>query len=286
MEFFNDKFIYWATERDKIRERREAGLPREEWTEDHILKNYRFCNVSREDDRTTIWIKEHIRDPFDAHGDEQALFQSVALSRFLNLPESLGVLIQAGILEPGTPLDLHAAHDELDRHQKSHKDSRVFAPAYMVGAPDNPRTWKFGYDKFAYVCGVLNECKIPEHRETREGFVTELCKQFGFAEFMAGQIAADLAYTSVLRNASDHMTWSPRGPGAMRGMNGALGKPVDRKIPRQEYLEVGRAQFAALPKDLVEDRRLTLHDVASNVNCEVFKYLKGGGRRRLKDLKS
>jgi hypothetical protein len=283
MEFVDKRFIYWAAEREAVRQRRTAGYPREQWSVDPIFHENRFCNVAREDDRTTIWIKQNIRDPFDQAGDEFAMFQAIALSRFFNLPESLGKLIEEGVLTPNKKLDLHDVHEVISTHAASAKETRAFSPAYMVGAPDNHRTYEFGFDKPAYVCGVLNAVVMPTAR-TRQGFVEELCKQFGFAEFMSGQIAADLAYTSVLRDAPDHMTWAPRGPGAMRGMNRAIGQPIERKIPRDEYLAVGIAQMALLPPEIVEGRNLTLHDVASNVNCESFKYMRAAdgtrGRRK------
>jgi hypothetical protein len=277
----NDTFVYWATEREKIRQRRALNQPRETWTDDPIMRAYRFCNVSREDDRTTIWIKENVRDTYDQDGDEKQLFLAMAVCRFFNLPESLGLLVNEGILVPGKELDLHALHDCLQDYKDDDKKHRVFASAYMVGAPDNHRTYRFGTEKIAYVCGVLSDATPPEAR-TREGYVTELNKQFGFANFMSGQIAADMAYTFILKDAPDHMTWAPRGPGAVRGMNRALGRDKDKTMSQAEYVEVGKLQMSMLPKDLVEDRRLTLHDVASNVNCETDKYLRGGGTRRFK----
>jgi hypothetical protein len=91
---------------------------------------------------------------------------------------------------------------------------------------------------------------------------------------MSGQIAADAAYTSLLRDAPDHMTWAPYGPGAVRGMNRALGRPLGAKLSEPDYLLVAKMQMSMLPQEIVEERKLTLHDVASNVNCETDKYLR------------
>ena len=279
MEFQDDTFIYWSVERDKIRAAREAGKPRDEWTQDPILKEFSFCNVSREDDRTTRWVKENVRDPYDQDGDSYQLFLAMCVCRFFNLPESLNLLVKEGILQAGKALDLHALHDCLQDYKDESTSHRVFAAAYMVGAPDNHRTYAFGFEKIAYVCGVLNDAVLPDectrapHHRKRQFFVEELNKQFGFAEFMSGQVAADLAYTHVLGQASDHYTWAPRGPGAMKGMNLTVGKPMNRNIPVDEYLSIGRAQMDALPADLKLDRDLHMHDVASNVNCETSKYL-------------
>lgn len=274
--FTDTTFLYWANEREQIRQRREAGLPRSEWTQDPIFIKNRFCNVSREDDAVTRWVAQHIRTPFSEAGDEKQLFLAICIARYFNIIGALQMLVQTGVLDPERQIDLHEVADILHKYKAD--GGKTFNSAYLVGAPINYRTAAFGSDKIAYVCGILNHATPPAAR-TRQGYVEELSKQFGFAEFMSGQIAADMAYTFILRDAPDHRTWAPRGPGAQRGMNRALGKPLMRQIPVDEYLAVGRAQMAMLPQDMVEDRRLTLHDVASNVNCETDKYLRGGGTR-------
>ena len=50
-----------AREREQIRRRRLAGNP-PPWTADPVLQRWRICNVRREDDRTTMWFREHVRD--------------------------------------------------------------------------------------------------------------------------------------------------------------------------------------------------------------------------------
>ena len=52
--------FYWVAERERIRVRKESGQPFP-WTDDPILATYRFCNVRREDDRVTIWVRTHRR---------------------------------------------------------------------------------------------------------------------------------------------------------------------------------------------------------------------------------
>jgi DNA polymerase I len=47
-----DDLLYWIEERERIRVRKEAGAP-EPYTDNEILRTGRFCNVRREDDRTT-----------------------------------------------------------------------------------------------------------------------------------------------------------------------------------------------------------------------------------------
>ena len=46
-------FCAFVAERQAVHERRQAGLPREEWTEDAVLQHGRFCCIDRRDDAVT-----------------------------------------------------------------------------------------------------------------------------------------------------------------------------------------------------------------------------------------
>ena len=55
------EFFETAQERYLVRQRKLAGET--QLTDDFAFQNYRFCNVHREHDRVTIWVKENIREP-------------------------------------------------------------------------------------------------------------------------------------------------------------------------------------------------------------------------------
>ena len=57
------QFFDYAQQRHAITLRRAAGMPREEWTDDPILRQYRFTCVFRELDKTTAWFRKFVRDP-------------------------------------------------------------------------------------------------------------------------------------------------------------------------------------------------------------------------------
>ena len=57
----NDFFAY-ARKRHEIYLKRKAGEP-PPWTDDPILQQYRFTNVFRELDKTTLWFKKYVRGP-------------------------------------------------------------------------------------------------------------------------------------------------------------------------------------------------------------------------------
>lgn len=79
-QFFAD-----ARERHAIYLRRRAGQPKP-WTDDPVMQNYKITNVFRELDRTTTWIRTHVRDPL--YGSTLAL-PAVALARWFNLIPTL-----------------------------------------------------------------------------------------------------------------------------------------------------------------------------------------------------
>jgi hypothetical protein len=76
--------FYWVREREEIRLRKAGGHPSELWTSDSILSTYRFCNVRREDDRVTGWVRDYIRDPY---ADHPHLWLMLCIARQINWPD-------------------------------------------------------------------------------------------------------------------------------------------------------------------------------------------------------
>src|SRR3990167_5591431 len=73
---------FWAfvRERETIRERRAAGTP-PPWTDDPVLREYRFCNVRRADDAGTRFYVEHVAR--GARVEDDLLFRTI-LYRLVN----------------------------------------------------------------------------------------------------------------------------------------------------------------------------------------------------------
>ena len=64
-----DRYMYWQVERENIRLQKEVSNFPPPWTDDPILQQYKFCQVFREEDRTTRWFKKHIREPMRENTD-------------------------------------------------------------------------------------------------------------------------------------------------------------------------------------------------------------------------
>ena len=78
-------FFDFCIEREKIRKRRESGLP-QPWTNDPIFRQARFLNVFREDDRGS---KSILRFAKDLNEDFTTLIQALFFARWCNKQETL-----------------------------------------------------------------------------------------------------------------------------------------------------------------------------------------------------
>lgn len=136
--------IYWMTERERIRICKDSGKP-QPWTDDLILATYRFCNVRREDDRVTEWIRKHIREPY---ADHPMLWLMLCIARQINWPDTLAELIWNG----AWPLDdsfRPAQITEVLNGRKGRGD-KVYTGAYMISAPSGK-----GNDKQRYIAELV-----------------------------------------------------------------------------------------------------------------------------------
>jgi hypothetical protein len=97
--------FYWVREREDIRRRKDRGDAQDIWTSDSILQTYRFCNVRREDDRGTVWIRENIREPFAGH---PLLWLMLCIGRQINWPDTLAELIGFGAWPDAPSISIRA----------------------------------------------------------------------------------------------------------------------------------------------------------------------------------
>ncbi len=214
--------IAWMYERESIRKKKLAGvLP--PWTADPFLRDFRWCNVRRLDDRVSQELFEYW---YDLEADPNTLLTAATLGRLVNWPVALLEITGGKRFELG---HLTVAKERLtDRVDRGDK---VFTAAYIVpGVP--------GMKKVDSVCELA--MRISEHdgpilgksmRETWENLL-----QFaGIGRFLAGQIVGDLAHLSPGKGWTDPDYWAPVGPGSARGMNRLLGRPKDAPVTQGEF---------------------------------------------------
>jgi hypothetical protein len=256
---------YWMEERQRIHDSKEAGKPRP-WSTDPIFKQYKFCNVKREDDRVTQWFDANWRN--HKWWDHPNFIPAIMLGRTINWPNSLEHI--------GFPevWDREKVCNSLDELQSS--GTKIYTGAYMITAgPPGVRKnlWVTGNaDTYFKNPPALNCTSIQRSWET----IIEN-KYPCVGAFIAGQIIADLKHTDHLNKAIDWWTWAALGPGSARGLNRLHDRPLTNLIPQNRGLYEMREVREQLGR---ED--LCMQDI-QNCLCEFDKYsrvLLGQGKPR------
>jgi hypothetical protein len=236
------QFFTFARERHTVYLRRTAGEPFP-GTHDPILSQFRFTNVYRELDRTTIALRrltDQMRD------DPRVLLLIVAL-RWFNRTSTWGRLMSVGSSGLESLIEnLKNPHSrvELQRHLRTLPAPHVTG-AYIVKTPPGMDKLAGVWDcieKFATHIGTaqissgdletnnwlqyaerlltMNTSDCPsDQRPTLRSVWEWLLPQSQMGPFMAYEVVSDLRHTALLDRAPDIMTWASAGPGAMRGLN-------------------------------------------------------------------
>ena len=273
------RFFYWIRERHSIHLRKEAGEPKP-WTDDEVLQTQFFTNPYRENDKVTRWFHENIRR--HVADDPMRATMATIIFRWFNLPSTAEVLMKGkaefGLLEQWRGA---TARDRLIKVRESGK--AVFTGAYIItgygmengkveGVCDAITTvWK---DRKSLVADIVDANSL-------EYTVNRLSVYPYIGRFMSYEVACDLRYTSVLRDATDICTWANPGPGARRGLNRLYGRDKDTRRSVDDCNDEMRYLYE-LSKDVVGDLPpLEMRGIEHSL-CEFDKY----ERVRLNDGRS
>lgn len=247
------KFFKFCRERHSIYLRKEAGLPRQEWTEDPILEKYKFTNVYRELDRTTAWFSKHVRQPM--RDLPHVLLATVVFRMFNRIQTGEAVFCQGDLIASGGPFGAFADTGNTSYLKHAIKAACGSGPyvtgAYIISSPP-------GYDKLDGMLKVVGDfykrrCEKPHcgaqdwmccaerllsHTHSMEQ-VWNWLREFDYlGNFHSYEIVTDLRHTRLLADAPDKLTWCSPGPGARRGMNRILGRPLDFKIKTHDLISL------------------------------------------------
>jgi hypothetical protein len=274
--------------------RRAAGEQRP-WTADPILRAYKFCNVYRELDTVTRWVKKNVRDRYSYH---RYLWFMVCVARHFNWPPTLMKLREEQAW-PNTHWSPLKAAGVLQRW-----GAQAYTGAYMVNPPTRAELNALPAHlrtKVAWSCvACLGQlwAKRDELTERLEAARTlQAAHQVldgaarGWAGFTAYEVVSDLRWTRYLNRAPDIMTWAHLGPGALRGLQRVFGRPVNQRPPQdlalREVREVHRLLSEAWPTpqpwpNKAAWPKLEMREVEHSL-CEFDKYKRvrlGEGRPR------
>jgi hypothetical protein len=296
-----EDFYAFMRAREALRLRKASGSPWP-WSDDEILNTYKFTNVNREHDRTTMWMREHWTDPHKNGGPATQLF-NCALFRYFGTMEFAKVI--------GYQLDwnpTHAVRVKNLARQKLEQGEKVFTGAYVItnqgiSAPKYEVVVDHFLTPFWEACPSL--VMIAQNTNSWEKVIHSmgLLKGFGGTGFMAKEVLLDAMHcTGIFPNGqpADFNTWCPLGPGARRGLNRVLGRYTDASMKKTVQLDfmkelyrlsgfppdAGMYSSSLWPTEFVEDGavELDLHTIQFQL-CEFDKYERtrlGEGRPRSK----
>jgi hypothetical protein len=214
-----ERYRYWQVEREKIRLLKEGGAE-PPWTDDPILQNFKFCQVFREDDRTTRWFAKHIREPLS---NSPNVLMATVIFRWFNLIETGRTLIEHDLL---LNWDRKKAIEEITKQPK------WITGAYIIKTPNSmdkvtgvAECISHMWQDRNYLIDTLGEDWMNKESSLEKTW-TMLRDYPYMGPFMAYEVVTDLRWTHFLEHAEDRLTWANAGPGAMRGLNRLTGRDL------------------------------------------------------------
>lgn len=281
---------YWqfAAERQRIFLRRAAGEPGP-WTDDPILREYKFCNSYRASDRVSQFL---IRDViYGGDFSEDDTLMRIVLFRLFSKIETWVAL--EGELGPITRATLRGERlgRALDRMRA---DGPIYTSAFILCANK-----AFGHDR-----KYLNHIDLVRSMFRRGELATAVARAASLADvykallgypllgpFMAYQLAIDINYAPLVDFSEDQFTVP--GPGAERGIRkvfpSARRRDMARIISWMTENQEPEAARIGLSLPTLFGRRLYAID-CQNLFCELDKYARvafpelASNRQRIKSL--
>lgn len=265
------QLIYWILERNSIRIQKDSGM-KAPWSKNEVMQETYFCNVNREDDRVTKWIRTHWSYTLAPDYYDFAMI----VARIFNLPATLEVVMQ--------PVETHYWLENAKEVLEDRKfdGKKIWNGAYIVSTNGKKM------DKLTYCLGLLEKVaknpKITDNCKTLKEAHTELMKVEGLASFLAAQVVADLKNSSghPLTLAPDWKTFSAPGPGSLRGLEWFWEEKVTHKNYQEKIQDAYEILEFELPESILDV--LCMQNL-QNCFCEYDKFMRvtnGTGRSKRK----
>lgn len=267
--------LYWtfASRRQAAFERRVAGAP-PPWTDDEIIRRFKFCNVFRAADRVSQYMIREVACATHEVSAPDRVFQIVAFRTFSQPQTWEGVrhrLSRAPTLEDLASGELERALDDVKSERGGlYTGAFILCATKAFGFEEKHRNhialFKHMFFEGAAAKRLLDATSLEQMVRLLESFPLT-------GPFMSYQIAIDLNYSDLFSFDEDDYTQA--GPGALRGLKKAfidLGdySPDDVimwMVNRQE-MEFERFE---LPFSGLWGRRLHAID-CQGLFCELDKY--------------
>src|SRR5580765_5951920 len=147
--------MYWIQERTGILTRKQTK-PEPPWSHDPVFQSVYFCNVRREDDKVTRFIRERYNNP------DHPMFEfNIVLARFINWIPTLKVV---GFIEEYHPMTLKTLLESMA------KDGQIWGNAYVI------TTHGMLLPKVTYLCDYVLSDVQERIEAVRSGCRGPTCK--------------------------------------------------------------------------------------------------------------
>lgn len=265
-----ETFWYWIGERHSIFLKKELGEPKP-WTDDYVLRNWKFCNPFRNNDKQSRFLKNVLDQHVQA--EPGLILFNIFVFRAFNWYPTYQTI--------GGWQDKWNENDIVDllEHLVVQQGKQLTSGAYMIRGAQGMKKYESipatltevwtDRDRLANL--ILNE--IPPALETTYEILSEP-NFWGWGPFTTYQVVLDLLESPLLRVATDLNSWCEFGPGAKRGLACIFPSIRNRDLlERSQYL-YKQSRFHLPPHVPL----MTLQDIEFSL-CELSKYIriKGGG---------
>ena len=266
-----DSYWKFAAERLAMYERRLGGKA-SPWTDDPVLRSFRFTNTYRAADRVSQYLIAEVQYGEGRSQNPAELFFRTLLFKLFNKIETWQRLER----ELG-PLSWQSADfDSISRILSGAiaRGERIYSAAYIMPAPRYGHERK--HDNHLALLREMMLCGLPAHVERASSLseVYDLIKPYpGLGPFLAFQYSIDLNYSAMLSfSESDFVV---AGPGALDGISKCFSNTEDFRPEDIIYCmaDMQEGEFRRLGLDFkgLFGRPLMPID-CQNLFCEISKY--------------
>ena len=277
-----DLYWYFACERQNIFLKKLNNLPAP-WTDDEILRTYKFCNSYRVNDRVSQYLLKNVIYNNKKYTKETMLFR-IILFKLFNKESTWELLLE-------NFNDITLENFDQSKYSNVLKNAlnngvKIYNDAYISCANK-----AFGYDKkHDNHLALLNKMFVVDKVQNKILECKTMKKAFNIirsypliGNFMAYQLVTDINYSDIVNWNENEFTVA--GPGAIRGIKKCFidrGKYSNEDIIKYMYLNQEK-EFKRLNLDFkkIGNRELQLIDI-QNIFCELDKYC----REKVPSLKS
>ena len=196
-----DSYWRFAAERLAVYMRRLFD-PTGPWTQDPVIRSYRFTNTYRVADRVSQYLIREVQYREDRSQAPAEVFFRTMLFKIFNKIETWELLERSLGTLSWQAADLDAVSDVLD--DAMHRGTTIYSAAYIMPAPRLGKVRKHA-NHLALLASMMEEglpARIERARSLAEVY-QQLMPWPGLGAFLAFQYTIDLNYSSLLDFSED-----------------------------------------------------------------------------------